>query len=135
MQTFVIVVLLLAGVLCIVAQIAITYVNSRPAQAPAAPAKPARSSAAKKSTAATASAKTAAAKAAKAEADAKEAAAAEAAKTEAAESTMERLMRHTTAALGSKNASDAKLGMLGLALMLIAVALVIDITVSFTVST
>ncbi|WP_061964139.1 hypothetical protein [Demequina aurantiaca] len=145
MQTFVIIVLVLAGLLCITAQIAITYLNSRPTPAapepPIAPAatraKPARASAAK-----TAGAKTSAAKAAaaKAEAEAAEAAQAEAdaeaaAKAAAEESTKDRLLRHATIALGSKQASDAKLGMLGLGLMLIAVALVVNISISFTIAT
>jgi len=148
MQTVVIIVLLLAGVLCIGAQIAITYLNSRPEKPEAAvlvepPLAPTRASAAKTpgattTTARTTAAKTAAAKAAavKAEADAAKATAAEAAAQEAAaESTKDRLMRHTTAALGSKTAAGAKLGVLGLVLMLIAVALVIDITASFTIAT
>ncbi|WP_430867303.1 hypothetical protein [Demequina aurantiaca] len=134
MQTFVIIVLLFAGILCIAAQVVVTYLQSRP-QTQSVPtpadAEPAPAPAAK-----TAAAKTAAAKAATAKAEADAAEAANAAATESASaSTMDRVKRHTSAALGSQTAADTKLGMLGLVLLLIAVALVINISVTFTLAT
>jgi CBS domain containing-hemolysin-like protein len=108
MQTLVIIFLLSAGALCIAAQTAITFLHSRPEKAAVAQPVPAT---------------------ANADADA-------AAQTDGDdESTRDRLFRTVTSVFGAKSAEGSRLGVLGLVLMLIAVALVIDISLSFTIST
>lgn len=128
MQTVVIIFLLSVGAVCIFVQAAITFLHSRPERASVgATAEPE----AKKPAPRTAAAKTAAAQAAQ------ETGEGEQASTDAAgeESTKDRLLRRVTNVFGSKNARSAKIGTLGLVLMLIAVALVIDISLSFTIAT
>jgi len=106
MQTLVIIFLLSAGALCIAAQTAITFLHSRPEKVSVAQPVPAAADAAA---------------AAQANGD--------------DESTRDRLFRTVTSVFGAKSAEGSRLGVLGLVLMLIAVALVIDISLSFTIST
>jgi len=111
MQTVAIIFLLSVGAVCIFVQSAITFLHSRPERVGV--------SAAPDSEAKRPAPRTAAAAAAAA----------------AEESTKDRLLRQVTNVFGSKNAQSAKIGTLGLVLMLIAVALVIDISLSFTIAT
>jgi hypothetical protein len=124
MQTVVIIFLLSAGALCVVGQIASTFLNARAAdEKKSAGSRSARSRASSsKSTAKTSPA---------AKSSASTTAAAGADNDEADSS----LMRRIGSIVAAADAAGARLGVLGLWFMLAAVALVVDINVAFSIST